>query len=407
MIGNGTRQLAVGFPPINTIILINGVKSTPSDIICSEVVPIGLPSSDSVHNIPNIVFKCEYQPPIIVNPLKAFVDNQPLEIRTYLNMTNKTFKRAGKEDVEIKDIASTISTKYPIQFIDGNNFRLKRDYWTYGGISQTYWGTGTSQRDTGFIHTSIVLEETVFIPSLNHVGDIQSRECVLSIINHLSTSSYIINTLIRSNITIETNPEIIPIYQRYMEPILGSKKSSIPIQVVDSSVRNVFGGKGTLLSSYPNEMKNYGFVPHLVRMANQSINKVQKDESATSEIDVGLIIGEKWGDVIMNTVIKDLVCSKVSWKIIKTLTDGTPQDFMNAKYIIGSQTSNAWAGLLFINPEKCRIIEIDYEHDANLAMYHVGIALGVSNYQILPLKHEPVSRCEKRIRDNLLKYIHE
>jgi hypothetical protein len=80
---------------------------------------------------------------------------------------------------------------------------------------------------------------------------------------------------------------------------------------------------------------------------------------------------------------------------------------MKAKYFIASQTSNAWAGLLFTDPSYCKVIEIDYEHDANLAMYHLGMAIGTADYQILPLKHEPTSRCEKRIRDNLLKYIHE
>jgi len=97
----------------------------------------------------------------------------------------------------------------------------------------------------------------------------------------------------------------------------------------------------------------------------------------------------------------------IEWKCIKTLVDGTPQDFTRAKYIIGSQTSNAWAGLIFSDPSICRVIEIEYEHAASLSMYHLGMALGVCEYQIFPLKHEPTSRCEKRIRDNLLKYIHE
>jgi len=351
--------------------------------------------------------KGEYQPPIIINPLKALEDNKPLEIRTYLNMTNKTLRREGREDVILNEAPASVSAKYPIQFINGNNYRLKRDYWSYSHVSQTYWGNGTNMRDTGFIHTSLALENTVFIPCLNPVSDIQSRQTVLSIINQIATSKYVIDSGIRSHITFEICPEIIPIYQRYMEPILGSKKSEIPIQVVDSTSRNIFGGKDTLIASYPPEMKNYGFVPHLIRMANCSILKdktVSSESSDSSEI-IGLIIGDKWADVI--TSIVKTAYPKITWKHIKTLIDGTPDDFMKAKYFIASQTSNAWAGLLFTDPSYCKVIEIDYEHDANLAMYHLGMAIGTADYQILPLKHEPTSRCEKRIRDNLLKYIHE
>jgi hypothetical protein len=402
MIGNGTRQVAIGFPSITSVILLNGIKPTPSDVICAEIVPIGLPSSDSVHSIPNIVSKSEYQPPIIIEPLKALSDNQPLEIRTYLNMTNKTVKRSGKEDVEMKDTTTSIAVKYPIQFIDGNNYRLKRDYWSHSNVSQTYWGAGTNQRDTGFIHMSIALENTVWIPSLNPLSDVQSRECVLSLVNQLATSRYIIDYSVRNHITLETNPVLIPIYQRYMEPILGEKKGAVPVQVIDSTTRNVFGGRGTYVASYPVEMKSYGFVPHLIRMANRSIMKSVEIEDESKS---GIILGEKWSGLIQSIVEKH--CPKITWKCIKTLSEGTPEDFMRATYVIASQTSNAWAGLLFANTKRCKVIEIDYEHDASLSMYHLGMALGVSEYQILPLKNEPVSRCEKRIRDNLLKYVTE
>jgi hypothetical protein len=410
-IGNGTRQIAVGFPNVKTLLLIEKVEESPTDILCPEVQCIGLYASDTIQNIPNIqksimMKDIKYDEGSVKISGEIFRNKTPLEIKTLLNMTNKTLQRANKENLLFTETDREINTKNPIiRILKSDNYRIRRDFWTYQQICQTHWGEGTSQRESGFIHVSTQLNKTNIIPFISGEGEQQ----VLSFINQMCIASYLINTpeLIKHrHITFENPNEIKSLYDKYLPTFFGLSSTESPVNcdTIDSSVKNVFCGEETQIISYCSDMKQFGYVPQIVKsVCKNMIKKRNVDLNIMEKLGEthGLIVGSQWASLLL-TKCKEAVPT-IEWKIVDELKNGTANDYIYAKYIVGTRNTDAWGGCVLADPEYCSCIEITPEHDTNPMWYYLANTVGMK-IQILPLKQEPAIRCEKRIRDNLNKY---
>jgi hypothetical protein len=249
-----------------------------------------------------------------------------------------------------------------------------------------------------------------------------SSDLELSVINTLSIiihESYISKT--QKYIIDLTDPNLteMPIWKECLESIRGIK-----VERVDMKTMNLVGGIDSRIVTYPTEQSSLGFVPALLRRANELVydaytQSLELKDNLFSDIDgdgathedsslsskpIGLIVGEEWVTTL------DKLCKKyrpdIEWKNYVNAKDIHFNELVNVKYVVGTSTGTAWITTMMMNPKKASVIEIAKEHEYDIKWYHVSSSIGC-NHAVLPLKTEPTKQCVERIKKQLSVYFDE
>lgn len=388
-IGNGSRQVAIGYPNLKTLVLDRELVKLSMGVICPEIQPCAY-----IETLPNCPGKPSYTikaDTITIPALRGMDGKGQLETKTLYNMANKTMSRANiKTELQFLD-KDTPMTGSQLSVYSGKGYRFKRNHWSDNAkmVAQDYWGIGVKIRDTSFIHKSAIFKNCIVLP---RVGD--SPNSFLNLLTNVLLQKTGKQLIIDSTLA---NEKIV------LDSLVAIHKQ-INIQTYDFAQSNNFGGENCEFVISPKRDQSLGFSPSLARIANrkhQSVINVDLDTMKMLGEVNGLILDGKFAETILGKVSK--THENVKWTIVKGLS---VEQFSNASYIIGMREpdSNVWIGTLFANHEHCKVIEIANEHDTNSSWYMLASGIGM-DYNVLPLKNEPKKKCIKRITKHIKDYL--
>jgi len=359
-----------------------------------------------------------------------FTRDSLYETVTLKNMTNKQLTRKKRTYWNLKDEAHTIPST-SISFCDLNGaylinkatIHIKKKYaydsWKRGSLSDEL---SLSRKFLPVPHDVLVIPRS-------------SEETYFTAIN---TFSLIITQVLsnkQSNYYIDLQDDKltnIPVWKECMEGYPFFK-----IERVNLHTMGLIGSAGSRVAMYPTEQSSVGFVPALVRRANELVydayskrmdlktdlfkdidenpaidgsggdlsdKDVETDTLTSPSRPLGLILGEEWVSTL------DKLCKKyrpdVEWRHYVDCDDIHFNDLTNVKYAVGTSTGTAWILSMLLNPKKASVIEIAKEHEYDPKWYHVTSSVGC-NHAVLPLKTEPTKQCVDRIKKQLSVYFDE
>ena len=377
-IGNGTRNVGIGFPNLKQFSLEKNEYAHTNGVICPEVAPISF-----YNNSPGRSIRTLNSDNIMISEFPELNTKELLETRTLMNMTNKSLVRVKCRTENLINEKSYERKNESYNVFNGDKIRFKRKAWFDNKkmISQGYWNDGVGIRETGFVHRSELLNDCTIIPKTS--DNIIDQACKVILLDDVKTVVLDINA--------------------GEENVFKSLREDLHFRDFDKT--NIFGGKDSYFVSSDIRGKDLGFCPTMVRLANRKYHDTLGIDftmlKALGEIN-GIVLGGKWSKSLMEIVCD--IYPSIKWKNVKSLNDIKVEDFTHASFVVGTQDSDAWCGIMFVNSEHCKIVEIAYEHDTNPKAYYLSRGVGV-DYKNIPLKNEPKKRCLSRIRDNLTHYL--
>jgi hypothetical protein len=348
---------------------------------------------------------------IIIPKLKCLTKGS--EIKTLLNMTNKYQGRKKCGEWILSNEKDTEINMKETALVSTKNCYYKEHTWynLTNSEGRTYNNTYIDPKEQkALLRCDFVKQHTGLIEGIaqNNVKNIVALLC---------------NNYIYSSTTHNTSNDIMIFGPKDLKDKINDNilfKDMCRMMDITFNFENL--EKGFYLGSEKthtfkrDEKCNYlGYDPRMIRLTNRMLRKKISREIEIKDICneisgkegdsecIGIVIGsQKW-----KKTITTLLTKQTKIKLIDS-SDAHLDDYINASYLIGEPSeSTDWLYTLFVDSNKCRIIEIALEHDCNVDMYYFGaVSIGCDHYY-LSLKQEPVKECRKKIKQYLLAYIRE